>query len=67
LYGFAIYQLDQLSRRFPSLIVPTRLSALWLCGYHLPALLLMFGSMAVVCLLLHYLFASPRKTLPQFS
>lgn len=66
-YGFAIYQLDRLSQRLPSLIVPTRLSALWLCGYHLPALLLMFGSMAVVCLLLHYFFASPRETSSQFS
>ena len=61
-YGVVISKLDKLSQRMPSLIVPTRLSALWLCGYNLPSLLLMFGSMALVCLALHYVFGSHKSS-----
>jgi len=49
LYGIALGGLDRMSHRFPSLLIPTRLGPLWLFGYHLPALLLTFGTMALVC------------------
>ncbi len=66
-YGVIISRLDQLSQQFPSLLVPTRLSALWSCGYHLSAILLMFGSMALVCFLLHNIFISSRSSSSQLS
>jgi hypothetical protein len=56
IYGFCFYLMDILSNKFNSLVVPTRLAALWICGYNLPAILLLFGAMAITCLLLHHLF-----------
>jgi hypothetical protein len=56
LYGFCFYQMDRLSNQFSSLIVPSRLAALWICGYNLPAIILLFGTMAFICWLLHCIF-----------
>jgi hypothetical protein len=56
LYGVAMGLLDKVSWRVPSLVVPTRLAAIWLCGYNLPALLMLFGVMALVGASLHHLF-----------
>jgi hypothetical protein len=52
-YGFTMGLFDRLSRRVPSLLVPTRLGAVWLCGYNLSALMLLFGTMFLVVLALH--------------
>ncbi len=52
-YGFAMGLFDRLSRRVPSLMVPTRLGAVWVCGYNLSALMLLFGTMFLVVLALH--------------
>ncbi|MDQ6740621.1 MAG: hypothetical protein M3021_09735 [Actinomycetota bacterium] len=55
-YGMAMGLLDRASLRISSLVVPTRLAAIWLCGYNLPAILLLFGMMAVVGVGLHLVF-----------
>ena len=55
-YGMCMGFLDRLSSRMPSLVVPTRLAAIWLCGYDSGTLLLTFGTMAVIGLVFHYLF-----------
>lgn len=55
--GMVIGWLDKASVMMPSLVVPVRLAAVWCMGYHLPALLLLFGAMAAVCLLLQRSFA----------
>jgi hypothetical protein len=52
-YGLIMGILDRLSGRVPSLVVPTRLGAVWLCGYNLSALMLLFGTMFIVVLALH--------------
>ena len=56
LYGVLMGCLDRLSYHVPTLQVPTRLAALWLCGYNLPSILLTFGMMALVGVALHLLF-----------
>ncbi len=58
-YGLAMGLLDKASARTAALAVPSRLAAVWLCGYNLPAILLLFGTMSLVGLLLHKLFAAP--------
>ncbi len=55
-YGLAMGILDRWQLRVPTLAVPSRLAALWLCGYNLPAILLTFGMMALVGMGLHYVF-----------
>lgn len=57
LYGLIMGLLDRLSQRIPSCVVPTRLSALWVCGYHLPAIFLLFGTMVITHILLNTFFA----------
>jgi hypothetical protein len=52
-YGLVMGILDRLSGQVPSLLVPTRLGAVWLCGYNLSALLLLFGTMSLVVVALH--------------
>ncbi len=59
-YGLLMGALDSLSMRVPSLLVPTRLAPLWMCGYHLPALLLLFGIMGGLCWTCHILFTDRR-------
>ncbi|MDD1425230.1 hypothetical protein MEO94_12215 [Dolichospermum sp. ST_sed9] len=71
-YGMCMGVLDRLSWRIPSLIVPTRLAATWLCGYDLAALTLTFGTMAIIGLFLDYLFRQksiyvPKLKLSEFS
>jgi len=56
LYGYAIRLADAASDKYPVLLVPTRLGAVFMLGYHLPALLQSFGGMAVLALVLHLLF-----------
>jgi hypothetical protein len=58
LYGFVMGILDRLSRQVPSLVVPTRLGAVWVCGYNLSALMLLFGTMFCVVLALHSLLVA---------
>lgn len=48
LYGFVLALLDKASLRWPALVPATRLGAVWMAGYHLPALLMTFGVMAGV-------------------
>jgi hypothetical protein len=65
--GCGMGLLQRASTLVPSLVVPTRLGALWCCGYHLPALLLLFGAMLVAVLLLHWMFVArtPTRQRPQ--
>jgi hypothetical protein len=60
LYGVVMGMLDRLSARVPALVVPTRLGAVWLCGYNLSALILLFGTMFFVVLALHGLLVTRR-------
>lgn len=55
-YGMCMGMLDKLSGRIPSLVVSTRLAAIWLCGYDLVSLLITFGTMAIISFGFHYLF-----------
>lgn len=55
-YGMCMGMLDKLSGRIPSLVVSTRLAAIWLCGYDLVSLLVTFGTMAIISFGFHYLF-----------
>jgi hypothetical protein len=55
-YGICMGLLDRLSWSVPSLVIPTRLAAIWLCGYNLVTLLLLFGTMAIVGWVFHHLF-----------
>lgn len=64
-YGMCMGLLDRLSSQIPSLIVPTRLAATWFCGYDLAALTLTFGTMAILGLLLHYLFGNKLIHIPK--
>jgi hypothetical protein len=62
LYGIAIGFIDRYSRHVQALVVPTRLGCLWLCGYNLPSILLMFGTMAVAVWICDRLFIPPRPS-----
>jgi len=64
LYGVAIAKLDRLSYKFPAIVPAARLSALWMCGYHLPALLMSFGVMAGVGLVCTALFSDTECRMP---
>lgn len=56
IYGMAMGLIDKLSLRVPSLLVPSRLGAIWLCGYESSVLLFTFGTMTLVAVSLHLLF-----------
>ncbi|MGE5558462.1 MAG: hypothetical protein ACM3WV_07600 [Bacillota bacterium] len=60
-YGIAMGFVNRISKRVPSLVVPTRLAAIWLCGYNLPSLLLTFGVMAFICWLLNTVFSEKNQ------
>jgi hypothetical protein len=60
-YGFIMGIFDRLSRQIPTLVVPTRLGAVWLCGYNLSALILLFGTMFMVVLALHGVLVFRRR------
>jgi hypothetical protein len=55
-YGMGMGLLDKASARIPSLLVPSRLAGIWLCGYDLGALLHYFVAMIAVSLVMHLLF-----------
>ncbi|PAX60010.1 hypothetical protein [Brunnivagina elsteri] len=61
-YGMFMGLLDKLSFHIPSLLIPTRLAAIWLCGYESSTVLLMFGTMAGVGLIFHQLFVQKNIT-----
>jgi hypothetical protein len=63
LCGVVICFADYASATIPALIVPTRLAALFLLGYHLPALMQSFGAMAILACVLNFIFASRTKPL----
>jgi hypothetical protein len=45
----------------PSLLIPSRLGAIWMCGYESSVLLFAFGSMAGIAFLLHILFVEKPR------
>jgi hypothetical protein len=55
-YGAAIGWLTRTASKWNSLEIPLCLSALWIFGYHLSALLLNFGAMAIVGLVCQRIF-----------
>jgi hypothetical protein len=55
-YGIIMGLFDKASARIPSLLIPTRLAGVWVCGYDFCALLHYFGAMAVISLVMHLLF-----------
>jgi hypothetical protein len=56
IYGMVMGVLDKGSARIPSLLVPSRLAGIWLCGYDLCGLLHYFVAMVAVSLVMHLLF-----------
>ncbi len=48
--GFALGAAERLVTRRVALVIPVCGAAVWLCGYHLPAILMLFGSMFLVVL-----------------
>ncbi|MEL6495749.1 MAG: hypothetical protein AAFQ41_11605, partial [Cyanobacteria bacterium J06623_7] len=57
-YGLIMGLLDRLSLVIPSLVVPTRLGGIWLCGYSSSSLLLTFVTMSIVSIICHIIFVS---------
>lgn len=57
-YGIAMGWAEKLARSVPAAGIPLRLGAIWICGYHLPALLQVFGTMTVVVLILSRYFST---------
>lgn len=60
LYGLLLGWALRLSDRLPALRVPVNLGAVWLCGYHLRAILILFGAMAAVGLACELAFGRRR-------
>jgi hypothetical protein len=56
IYGMGMGLLDKASARIPSLLIPSRLAAIWVCGYDFCALLHYFGTMAGISLVMHLFF-----------
>ncbi len=65
IYGVGMGLLDKVSARVPSILIPTRLACIWICGYESSTLLLMFGTMALVGFILHKLFV--KEPIKQWS
>ena len=63
-YGLALGWLARWQQRRPELTVPLSLGPLFLCGYHLPSLLLNFGLMCFVCAQLSRQFSSSGLLTP---
>ena len=63
LYGVAMGLLDRVCGSVPALVVPSRLAAVWICGYNLPAILGLFGVMALIGVALHLAFV--RRVAPE--
>jgi hypothetical protein len=64
-YGFLFGAAESLSRRYPAVVIPCRLAAVWLAGYQAAASLLLFGVMGIVGLLLTFLFAQRGRRPPR--
>jgi hypothetical protein len=62
IYGMAMGLIDRLSLRVPSLLIPSRLGAIWICGYESSVLLFTFGTMTLVAISLHLLFTQKTTT-----
>ncbi len=60
-YGLAIGMIDYLSNRYPAFVVPARLGSFWLIAKHLPAVLLIFGTMAIVIWLLQWRYVERKE------
>ncbi len=60
IYGMCMGLIDRHSRSAFSLVVPTRLGNLFLCGYNLPSILFTFGTMALSVWVLDAVFRSRR-------
>lgn len=56
LYGIGFGLLDRLAHRFPVFGISSRLSAVWLLGYDLPALITLFGVIGVIGSLCQWIF-----------
>jgi hypothetical protein len=56
--GMVVRLADTLSDAIPASGVGLRLAAIWMCGYHLPALLQEFGAMVLVTLILSRCFST---------
>lgn len=74
LYGLGLGLLQRISRSFDGAVVGTHLSAIWMCGYVLPAVVLYFGSMAVFAMLLESFFvgrpgavSAPAAPAPEYG
>jgi hypothetical protein len=63
-WGALLSFLDSYSARTTSLYIPLRLTGLWLCATHLPALILMFGFMVAFNLAFHFFFSAGRERVP---
>jgi hypothetical protein len=64
IFGMAMGMIDRVAYRIPSVLIPSRLAAIWMSGYESSALLLMFGTMAIVAFTLHLVFVKKTKKLP---
>ena len=64
IYGIFLGLLDRAVARFPALLIPVSLAALWSCGYHLPALEISFGVMGIICWSMHKVFADRLSPMP---
>jgi general stress protein CsbA len=62
IFGMGLGILDKISLRIPSLLIPTRLAAIWMCGYESSTIMLVFGTMAVVAFGLHMVFVQKPKS-----
>jgi hypothetical protein len=66
IYGMIMGLFDKASARISSLLIPTRLAGVWVCGYDFCALLHYFGAMAIVSLVMHLFFVQkPENKKPQ--
>jgi hypothetical protein len=61
-YGLVMGWLDRLCCNVGALVIPVRCAGLWLCGYNLPALLVNFGTSAIVCYALWLMFCKSRRS-----
>jgi len=61
LYGILLSLLDRLGTKIPTCAVPVRFCGIWLMGYQLPALLMLFGGMILVAVALSFLFARTEQ------
>lgn len=63
IYGLILGLLDRISLIIPSLVVPTRLGAIWLCGYSSSSIFLTFVTMSIVGIICHIIFVNESTKL----